>query len=220
MQRYTLNTLQKQWLWVAVGITGLFTAASVVIAAAGLQTVTTAKIVSIAFVLFCTGISAYSGGRWLKRHGPIYGMGLLTVIVSAKAFVVFAMLLLGDVSSIGLAKYCTALIVGAITLGYLCGIATIRTNHMNIYYLKLVAFCAVGVIGMYFIIQVLRIPFYRVFRIDYLVRSVFYNPQAVRILMLLALLGISFTAIAKVASRLYDYEPGPEIPNDHSPLNS
>jgi hypothetical protein len=219
MQRYTLNERQKQWLWAAVGLTALFTAAAVIITASGLQTIITAKIVAIAFMLFCTGISACSGARWLKKHGPLYGMGLVTVIVSAKAFLVFSMLLLGDVSGVGLAKYCTTLIIGTVILGYLCGIATIRTNHTNVYYLKLVAFCGVGVIGLYFIIQVLRIPFYRGFRIDYLFRSLVNNQQSARILLLLLLLSVSFTCMAKAVSRMHDHEPEPEISTIPLPVN-
>jgi hypothetical protein len=120
-------------------------------------------------------------------------------------------MLFGEINGGGFVKYTLVLLTAAATLGYICGITTIRTTHSSIYYLKLFAVCCVAVIGLYYIIILLKVPFYGGLNIQYLYGMMFNNDQTVRILATLVLLAVSLTCIAKSVSRRHEeeisYEP-------------
>lgn len=206
MERYALRNEQKPWLWAAAGVTALLTVITCIMVISGDISSFSLKISWTTFILFWCGISAYSGAKWLKKNGPLFGLGAATVAISIKAFIFFALMLFGEISSGGFIKYTLVLLTAATTLGYICGIATIRTTHGSIYYLKLFAFCCVAVIGLYYIIILLKIPFFRGFNIQSLYGIMFNNDQTIRILATLVLLAVTLTCIAKSVSRRHEGE--------------
>jgi hypothetical protein len=213
MNQFTLTQSQKTNARALMIVIAAITVIAVVLIGGNIMvTEFGGKFVGVAFLMCLCGVSAFSGGRLLKKHSGRYGLGMATLVTSGAAFLILTLLILSapDVGQ-GLTKFGLCLGIASAALGYICGITGIRETASSVYYLKIGAVCCVSVIGLYFIIQILRGMSGSLNPAYFLQGALLSGDKSGRILSLLFMLAISLTCMAKVTSML-NYEGEDEPP--------